>query len=60
MPTEVTCRDTTTGESETRTINDDFVITVDGQYVIHNVQMYANGTYVVTLKKAPRELAVKL
>lgn len=48
--TEVTARDIETGESESVTITDDFVVICDGKYRIAGVQRHSNGTAVVTLK----------
>lgn len=50
LGTEVTCRDLATGETETRTIRNDFMVVTDGVYVIEHIATYATGTVVVTLK----------
>lgn len=55
MPTEVTCRDTDTNESETRTIHNDWMVVADGIYEVVHVSTYANGTAVITVKKAKPE-----
>lgn len=49
--TEVTCRDLLTGESETQTIKNDWIIICDGAYDLHHVSSYANGTAVITVKR---------
>jgi 5S rRNA maturation endonuclease (ribonuclease M5) len=40
-----------TGESESRTIKDDWIIICDGAYDVSHIQKYSNGTVILTLKK---------
>lgn len=49
--TEVTARDTETGETEKQTIVDDYIVITDGNCFVSNVQMHENGTTVVTIKR---------
>lgn len=49
--TRVTCMDIETGESEARTITDDYLVVCDGKAYVDSVQVYANGTAVVTIRK---------
>jgi hypothetical protein len=48
--TLVTARDLATGESEAREITNDYIIICDGLCYVDGVQVYGNGTTVVTLK----------
>lgn len=50
MSIEVTIRDTETGESQTGTIVDDYIVIVAGTCHVATTQMYANGTHVLTIK----------
>ncbi len=50
MATEVTARDTDTGESQTVTITDDYVLITDGSCERSGVQAHGNGTHVITVK----------
>ena len=50
MSIEVTIRDTETGESETATIVNDYVVIVAGTCHVATTQRYANGTHVLTIK----------
>jgi hypothetical protein len=50
--TEVICRDLATGDSESMTIVDDHVVVVDGRAFISSVVAYANGTQIITIKRA--------
>lgn len=52
MGTRVTCQDLATGEIESRVICDDYVIVTDGRMKIAAMQVYANGTVQVTLKRS--------
>lgn len=49
--TRVTCRDLETGEEETAEIKDDYIIVTDGRCYLDGVQVYANGTVVLTIKR---------
>lgn len=55
--TEVTATDLDTGESETVRIENDYLIITDGNRYLDGVQVYANGTAVVTIRRgdAPKE-----
>lgn len=51
MPTEVTARDTETGESQTITIENDYVVITDG--TCHRASVQANvgtGTHTLVVK----------
>lgn len=50
MAIEVTVRDTETGESETQTIENDYVIVVAGDCYVDSRQAYGSGTHVLTVK----------
>jgi hypothetical protein len=50
--TRVTCEDVTTGEKETTVIKDNYVVITDGRYYVAHQNLHANGTAVITLKKA--------
>ncbi len=52
MPIEVTVRDTETGESQTRTIENDYVVICAGDRYLAGVVAHGNGTAVVTIKRA--------
>lgn len=52
--TEVTCRDTETGETEVITIEDDWLLITDGVYDLAHVNHYANGTSIITVKKTAK------
>jgi hypothetical protein len=48
---EVTVRDTETGETDTKTITDDFVIVTAGRHYVSNVQSFSKtGTVQVTVR----------
>jgi hypothetical protein len=47
---EVTVRDTETGESQTATITDDYVLICEGSCRLDRTQVSANGTAVLTVK----------
>lgn len=50
--TSVTATDVDTGESETKVIENDFVVICDGDRYIDGVQAYpGTGTQVVTIKR---------
>jgi hypothetical protein len=52
--TEVTCRDVETGETETATIRDDYVVITDGRMYVDGLVAYPkSGTVVVTIKRRP-------
>lgn len=46
----VTVEDLATGEAETQTIYDDYVIVVAGSCHVAHVNAFANGTHVLTVK----------
>jgi hypothetical protein len=48
--TEVTCRDLDTGELEVITVEDDWLMIVDGTMEVTNIQRHTNGTAVITVK----------
>jgi hypothetical protein len=48
--TRVTCTDIESGESETATITDNFVVITDGSCFVDSQQIHANGTTVLTIK----------
>lgn len=50
MSIEITVRDTETGSTDTRTIDDDYLIITAGRYYLSGIQRYANGTAVLTVK----------
>lgn len=52
MGTKVTCQDVETGESESAVITDDHLIITDGRAYLASVVAYANGTQILTVKKA--------
>jgi hypothetical protein len=49
--TRVTCEDLETGESESRVIQDDYILVTDGAIALDSVQVYSNGTVVLTVKR---------
>lgn len=51
--TRITCTDVDTGESESRTIVNDFCLVCDGDRYVDGVAKYANGTTVITIKRRP-------
>lgn len=48
--TRVTATDVSTGESESVVIENDFIVITDGTRYLDGVQVYGNGTTVVTIK----------
>ena len=50
--TRVTCTDVETGESETAVIENNYVVICDGDRYVDGYVMHANGTVVVTIKRA--------
>lgn len=50
MAIEVTVRDTETGESQTRTIEDDYVLVTAGTCHRSHVAVHGNGTHMITVK----------
>lgn len=50
MSIEVTVRDTETGDIEVQVIVDDYAIVSAGECYVSNIQTYANGTHVLTVK----------
>jgi hypothetical protein len=51
---KVTVTDLGTGDTEEEVISDDYVITCAGDCYVDHVQMYANGTHVLTIKGRKR------
>jgi hypothetical protein len=49
-PIEVTVRDPETGDSETATITDDYVITTAGSCYVAHTAAHADGTHVITVR----------
>jgi hypothetical protein len=54
MPTKVTCLDVEKGDTESRVIENDWILITDGDCELTNTQVYANGTVVLTVKRADR------
>lgn len=50
MSIQVTVRDTETGDAQTATITNDYIIVTAGTCQVSNTQAYANGTHVLTVK----------
>jgi hypothetical protein len=50
MSTKVTSTDLDTDATEETVISDDYVITCAGTAYVDSVQMYDNGTHVITVK----------
>lgn len=51
MPIEITCRDTESGETQTRTITDDVVVIVAGRHYVADHQHWPRtGTHNYTIK----------
>jgi hypothetical protein len=48
--TRVTCEDIATGESESKTIENDWMVITDGRYYLDGIVTHANGTVQLTLK----------
>lgn len=48
--TRVTATNLATGESQTVELRDDYVVVCDGDRYVDGMQIYGNGTVVVTLK----------
>ena len=59
MPTEITCRDTENGDTESQTIENDWLIVCDGDYYLHYVSAYANGTAVITVKRKETQVSAE-
>lgn len=55
MPTQVTCLDPDSGETETQTIEDDWLVVCDGDYYLHHVTQHMNGTAVITVKRGRKD-----
>ena len=56
--TRVTCEDLATGETESRVIQDDYVVVCDGRRYLDGMQVYRkSGTVVITLKLKPESEA---
>jgi hypothetical protein len=51
MATEIFYEDTVTGAGDAFTIENDFMIIVDGDTYVDGYQTYSNGTVVLTIKK---------
>lgn len=55
MSIEVTCRDTESGESETQTIENDYIVVTAGTFYVDGIQSYpGTGTVVLTIKRSTR------
>lgn len=50
MSIEVTVRDTENGESQTATIENDYIIIAAGTCEVASTQTHANSTHVLTVK----------
>lgn len=50
MAIEITVRDTETGDTETKTITDDYVIITAGRHYVAHRQAYRSGTHQLTVK----------
>lgn len=48
---KVTATDLETGHTDEVVISNDYVITTAGDRYVSNVQMYVNGTHVITIKR---------
>lgn len=48
--TRVTAQALDGGEPETRVIADDYNLVTDGECFVDHIQVYANGTHVITIK----------
>lgn len=48
----VTVRDLNTGEEEVTEVVDDWLLTTAGDFYLHGVQKYKNGTVVLTIKRS--------
>lgn len=51
---QVTVTDLENGDTETKVITNDYVITTAGDYYVAHRQAYANGTHVITIKRGAR------
>jgi hypothetical protein len=47
---EVTVKDLATGKTETKVINDDYILITAGDCYLDAVQQYSTGTVVLTVK----------
>jgi len=47
----VTVENLETGEKESREIRNDWMVICDGEYDVHSINKYANGTAQITVKK---------
>lgn len=54
MALRITCEDTETGDTESRTIENDYCLITDGDLYLDGIQRHANGTVVLTIKKQGR------
>lgn len=51
MSIEITVRDTETGETQTKTITDDYVVICAGRRYVHHKQVFPkSGTHQLTIK----------
>jgi hypothetical protein len=48
---QVTVTDLDTGDSETKVISDDYIVTTAGNRYVASVMAYKNGTHVITVKR---------
>lgn len=52
--TRVTCEDLATGQTDSRDIKDNYVVTTDGRCYVDGIQHYpGTGTTVLTIKMRP-------
>lgn len=51
MSIEVTVRDTENGDTDTATIENNYLVITAGNCEVTNTQIYANGTTVITVKR---------
>lgn len=54
MSIEVTVRDTETGDTDTATIENNYIVITAGTCEVTNTQVYGNGTTVITVKRGAR------
>jgi hypothetical protein len=52
--TRVTCEDVATGEKQSVVLVDDYLLITDGLIELDGVQIYGNGTTVLTVKRRAR------
>lgn len=52
--TKVTCTDLYTGESDSKVIENDYVVVCDGNRYVYHIDAHASGTHVITIRKRDR------